>query len=279
MLAHWIVSIALCCPATCAEVAGSVSAAQVDDDGFLVHEVDSPFQLGKTHIRVLLPEKMVPARRYRVIYVLPVEAGDEFRYGNGLVEIKTLGLHNKHDVIFVAPTFSQLPWYADHPTDPEIRQESHLLKVVVPFVDGRYPVSAAASGRLLLGFSKSGWGAWSLLLRHPNVFGRAAAWDAPLAMDQAGPFGSGEIFGTQENFEQYKIVDRLRAGAGDLRSGTRLILSGYGNFRADHQQIHALLEELKIPHEYRDGPPRKHDWHGGWVSEAVELLVGKPTGT
>jgi len=134
---------------------------------------------------------------------------------------------------------------------------------------------ATGPGRLLLGFSKSGWGAWTLLLRHPDVFGRAAAWDAPLAMDHCGPFGSGEIFGTQENFEQYEIADLLRAKAGELRGGTRLILNGYGNFRKDHQRIHALLEELRIPHVYRDGPPRKHDWHSGWVSEAVELLVGK----
>lgn len=26
--------------------------------------------------------------------------------------------------------------------------------------------------------------------------------------------------------------------------------------------------------EYRNGPERKHDWHSGWVPEAVELLFG-----
>ena len=51
---------------------------------------------------------------------------------------------------------------------------------------------------------------------------------------------------------------------------------GYSGFRADHLQAHALLDELKIPHDYRDGPRRSHNWHSGWVSEAVELLVEKP---
>jgi hypothetical protein len=23
---------------------------------------------------------------------------------------------------------------------------------------------------------------------------------------------------------------------------------------------------------YRDGPPRKHDWHSGWLPEAFEFL-------
>ena len=140
-------------------------------------------------------------RRYPVIYVLPVEAGTENRYGDGLLEAKKLDLHNKHGVIFVAPTFSHLPWYADHPTDKTIRQESHFIKVVVPFVEKTYPLLANADGRLLLGFSKSGWGAWSLLLRHPDLFGRAAAWDAPMMMDRIGKYGNAPIFGDQSNFK------------------------------------------------------------------------------
>jgi hypothetical protein len=45
--------------------------------------------------------------------------------------------------------------------------------------------------------------------------------------------------------------------------------------RQDHQQAHALLDKLKVAHEYRDEPDRKHDWHSGWVKEAAELLVAK----
>ena len=53
----------------------------------------------------------------------------------------------------------------------------------------------------------------------------------------------------------------------------RLILLGYGNFRDQHKKVHALMVDLKIAHEYRDGSARKHDWHGGWVEEAVKLLL------
>jgi hypothetical protein len=49
-------------------------------------------------------------------------------------------------------------------------------------------------------------------------------------------------------------------------------LTGYGNFRQHHQQAHVLMTRLGIPHEYRDGPARTHDWHSGWLEEAVELL-------
>ena len=251
-----------------------ISDARTDDDGFLVHSVRSEYQDRPTRIRVLLPGKPEEGRRYPVLYVLPVEAGDGGRYGDGLLEVKTLGLHEKFGLICVQPTFARLPWYADHPTDPTVRQESYLLRVVVPFVERQYPALARPEGRLLLGFSKSGWGAFSLLLRHPDVFGKAAAWDAPLAMDRPGKYGSGEIFGSDDNFRKYRVTDLLTERAGRLGEGTRLAVLGYGNFREDHRAVHDLMGRLKIAHEYRDGPQRPHDWHSGWVAEAVAFLAG-----
>jgi S-formylglutathione hydrolase FrmB len=256
-----------------ADDAPVISPATKDQHGFLVHDVESPFQEGKTQIRVLLPGSLEPNRNYPAIYVLPVEARNEARYGDGLLEIKKHALQNKHAAIFVAPTFSHLPWYADHPTESTIRQETYFLDFVMPLVEKTYPVQVSPDGRLLLGFSKSGWGAWSLLLRHPDVFGRAAAWDAPLMVDRLGKYGTSAIFGTDANFAQYRISDLLRAQRDLLGPKPRLILTGYGNFRPDHETTHALLDELNIPHAYRDGPERKHDWHSGWVPEAVELLM------
>jgi S-formylglutathione hydrolase FrmB len=249
-----------------------ISSATRDEHGFLVHEVESPYQAGKTQIRVLKPDSLQPGKQYPVVYVLPVEANNESRWGNGLVEVKMHDLHNKHQLIFVAPTFSHLPWYADHPTNLLIRQESYFLKVVVPYVESEYPALAAPRGRWLLGFSKSGWGAWSLLLRHPEVFGRAAAFDAPLMMDQLGKYGSTEIFGTQENFERYEIPGRMSTQASTLAKAEHFVLIGVGNFKEHHEEIHALMLKLQIPHRYRDNLLRKHDWHSGWVAEAVEWL-------
>jgi esterase/lipase superfamily enzyme len=243
-------------------------------EGELVHDVKSSYQSGPTEIRVLLPEQLTKAKRYKVIYVLPVEAGRENRYGDGLSEIKKLNLHNQHQVIFVAPTFADLPWYANHPTDLKIRQDSYFVDVVVPYIDKTYPTCNEASGRMLLGFSKSGWGAWSLLLRHPTLFQKAVAWDAPMMMSKPGLYGSGPIFGNVSNFEHYQISRLVLDHAGILNATVpRLILIGQGNFQAEHTAIHQLMTDSKIPHIYRDGIVRKHNWHSGWVCEAIELLL------
>ena len=254
----------------------TVAEAQKDQHGILVHEVRSLHQVGTTEIRVVLPDRLEKGQRYPVVYVLPVEAGTANRYGNGLLEVKKHDLANQHRAIFVAPTFSHLPWYADHPTNEQIRQETYFLKVVLPFIERTYSVRADADGRLLLGFSKSGWGAYSLLLRHPKTFGKAAAWDAPLMMGLPNRYGMGDIFGTQANFEHYQITTLLARRADELPGRKRLILLGHGNFRDHHHKAHALMEQLKIDHEYRDGPARKHEWGSGWVPEAVKLLLAAP---
>lgn len=255
--------------------AGATVSAAKAEDGALVHEVKSPFQAGTTRVRVLLPDAPEKGKKYPVVYLLPVEAGTESKYGDGLKEVKKLDLHNGLKAIFVAPTFAHLPWYADHPTKADVRQEAYLLKVVVPFVEKTYPARAEADGRLLLGFSKSGWGAFSLLLRNPDTFGKAAAWDAPLMMEKPGMYGSGDVFGTAENFAGYRISKLLEDSAAKLQKEPRLILTGYGNFRDHHKRAHELMDKLKIAHEYRDGPALKHDWHSGWVKEAAELLLPK----
>ena len=250
-----------------------ISTAVRDPFGVLVHTVRSPYQAGETQIKVLRPASFRFASKYRVVYLLPVEAQGDIRYGEGMLEAVAQDLQNKHQAIFVAPTFSHLPWYCDHPSDPAIRQESYFLKVVVPFIKQTYPVIETADGQLLCGFSKSGWGAWCLLLRHPELFGRAAACDSPMMMDRLGNYRTTPIFGTEENLRQYSVPRLLKANANALGPNERLILTGYGNFRQQHQQAHDLLRNLTIPHRYVDGPHRPHDWHSGWLPEAVELLL------
>lgn len=243
-------------------------------EGWLIHAITSSAQAAPTEIKVLLPDQVKEGKQFTVLYVLPVEARNEHRYGDGLAEVKRCNLHNKYNLICVAPTFAHLPWYADHPTDKSIQQESYFVKVVVPFIEQRYPVRQARDGRWLLGFSKSGWGAWSLLIRHPDLFGRAAAWDAPLDMQRYDLYGAGQVFGTQDHFESYRVLPAARTCKPLVDGPPRLVLTGYDNFRSQHETAHRLLEEWRVPHIYRDGPQRKHVWSSGWLEEAVELLAG-----
>lgn len=244
-------------------------------DGWIVHVLDSEFQSGKTEIRVLLPDKLEAGRKYPVVYVLPVEPGNGKQWGDAPAEVKKLDLANKRGAIFVYPTFAKLPWYADHPTDPRLRQETYFLKTVIPLIESTYPALAERDGRLLLGFSKSGWGAFCLLMRHPSLFAKAAAFDAPFWMDWPSQYGSADIFATEMNFGPYRLRSLVEEKSAELKAAKRLAMIGVGNFAEEHRKFHELLVKLEIPHEFSHTEKRKHSWDSGWLAEAVGRLAGK----
>lgn len=239
-----------------------------------VHSLRSPRQAGETTVRVFLPDSSDSPAPPRLLLVLPVEAGTENRWGDPAAEVRRIDLANRYNLVVAIPTFSELPWYADHPTDKRLRQESYLLDDVLPLMDRHHGTQSSAGTTMVVGFSKSGWGAWSLLLRHPSIFARAAAWDAPLMQRRPDQYGMGPIFGNQANFNRYLVSDLVKRQAKLLRGHKRLVLTGYfQSFRAHHVAMHRLLTELEVPHTYRDGPKRDHHWESGWLEEAVGLLV------
>ena len=246
------------------------------------YRVASPFQSDATTIRVLTPDHMDITKEYQVLYVLPVIENDNRRFGDGLLEIQKYDYHNIHQLICVAPEFSSPPWFADHATNREKQDESHLLKTIIPFIDGKLPTLKSAEGRLLIGFSKSGWGALTLLLRNPETFGKAVGWDIGIRLD-TGDLEPSKIkertkrdFGTKENFENYRLSTLLREKGSQLGTEARLFYynvegkRGYGGAK-----IHQLMVELGIPHRYLYEPKRAHRWDSGWIPEAVTFLVEK----
>jgi hypothetical protein len=84
-----------------------------------------------------------------------------------------------------------------------------------------------------------------------------------------------EIFGSQKNFEEYRISRLLQERAKELRQQKRLGLMGYANFREHHQVIHQQMQRLQIPHEYHDVRLAKHTWDAGWLAEAVRFLAAR----
>ncbi len=245
------------------------------------HSLSSSFQTGPRELRVLLPDGYVPSRRYPVLYVLPVEPEGGHVYGDGLSVLQELDVANRHGLILVQMGFSHTPWYVDHATDPGVRSASHLEQVVVPFVEARYATVAGKDGRLLIGFSKSGWGAFSLILGRPDFWGYAASWDAPLLMSTFH-WDVELAFGTAAQFDAHRpdrLVERLD---GPFREESRLVLGGersWGPLRdglpgAGHTRgFHELLEQHGIRHAYRNDLGVEHTWNRGWVGPLVDELM------
>lgn len=258
-----------------------------DRKGVWVCKVASPYQKFENDVEVLLPDKFDKGQKYRVLYVLPVESGIGGYFGDGLQEMRKAGVPNKYNLICATMAFDKgsIPWYGAHASDAKARHEDYILKVVVPLVESRYPTLETPEGRLLFGFSKSGWGAFSLILRNPNFFGYACSWDAPLMIEWPGNWGVDAHFGTKENFEKYRISGLFEKQAAAFKDKKRLVLLGesiFGKVGAGEKSqtvwAHERMDVLGIQHAYRGDLRFQHTWktpsgENSWIKHAVEMLM------
>jgi S-formylglutathione hydrolase FrmB len=237
--------------------------------------------------RVALPDRLEEGRRYRVLYVLPVEAGLNRKYGDPLEVFRTMNVHNRHGLILVVPQFETDPWYGNHAMDPRRQYEAAMVKEIVSDVDRLYPTVACAEGRILVGFSKSGWGAFTLILRNPDVFGYAASWDAPLMMTEKhfGSWRTDETFGTPQNMAAYVPTRLFQQSSAEFQKKTRLVLAGKNLFGSacdprfpyegpsQTEAAHASMEKHGIRHVYDAGVIAPHQWHGGWIAPVLAMVL------
>jgi enterochelin esterase-like enzyme len=245
------------------------------------HEVESEYQNGKQVIRVILPDNYDANRKYRTLYLLPVAKGFGKQDDVAMDIIVRTGVHNRHDLIVVQMGFEREPWFGDHVSDKRVRQASYVKDFLVPYIETHYSTTGTTEGRLLLGFSKSGWGAFSLILKYPETFGYAASWDAPL-MFREFHYGMAAVYGTAEQLAVFRPDLLAKSGAAPFREKTRLVLAGekaWGAMipppdgKSHTAAYHALLERNAIKHVYLDKLDTPHRWDEKWLVPLVDELA------
>jgi hypothetical protein len=248
-----------------------------DSDGVESYAMISRRNGHSFHIlRVLRPTSPAPGRAHHFLYVLPVETEGGDVFGDGLSTLRLLNAHNAYNVTIVAPSFSIDPWYADHPTDSEIKYESFMSLELQPWVTANL-ASTGSEQHWLLGFSKSGFGGIDLLLKHPDLFTQGAFWDFPAqgftVYDQLAH--SGDNYGTDANFQaNYRMTDAfLNAYKAPFLSANRLWTWGYCLYQTDVDGLASELTSLGIAHTYPTPVlGSSHTWDSGWVPQAVDGL-------
>src|SRR5262245_35931654 len=249
-----------------------------DENGVESYQLISAYNGYGPHVlRVLRPNNPAPGMAHNLLYVLEVSPEGDTTYGDGLETLRLLGAHNQYNVTVIAPSFPTDPWYADHPTDPNIKYESFMSLELQPWVTANL-TSTHSEQHWLLGFSKSGTGGLGLLFKHPDLFTLGAFWDFPAlgftVFDQFGG-SSASNYGTDANFQaNYRLTAAfVQAYANPFLIDNRVWISGYLFFPQEVPDFAALLTGTGISHTFAPQTPRPpHGWESGWVPEALSGL-------
>ena len=252
-----------------------------DANGVARYNVTSPDDGGTQVMRVLAPTNPAAGVPHNFLFVLPVEAGLSTVYGDGLETLRALDAQDQYNLTIIEPSFGIEPWYADNPNDSSVRYETFLTNDLEPWVTQNL-AETGAEQRWLIGFSKSGIGATDLILKHPDVFTLAAAWDFPADMSAYDQyFGSASSYGSNDNFlANYRLTPAfIEAHKAPFLAKNRIWIGGYHSFQTDMADFDALLTSEAVMHSTetpQDDVP--HRWDSGWVQIALAALRADSVG-
>jgi len=253
-----------------------VQYVDTDSDGVATYDVTSADDGNSTQVlRVLRPTNPASGVPHEFLYVLPVEPDNGTFYGDGLETLASLDAQDKYNLTIIEPSFATDPWYADNSDDPTVQYETFMTDDLVPWVTKNLAVTGHEQN-WLIGFSKSGFGAQDLLLRHPDVFTVAASWDFPADMATEDDFGSSSAnaYGSDSNFQaNYRLTASfLDAHKAPFLNQNRIWIGGYDNFQTDVADYDSLLTSAGIQHTTETPTPMAHRWDSGWVQGALAAL-------
>lgn len=133
-------------------------------------------QLGrKVSFSVYLPDGYDKSDgRFPAVYLLHGLDGNQNEWlENGTVGTMNALIRNRslRPMLAIMPSFGEQSWWIDGERD---KAESALLQELIPYVEGKYKVERARSGRAVAGWSMGGYGALNLALKHAGMFCAAA---------------------------------------------------------------------------------------------------------
>jgi hypothetical protein len=267
--------------ATAADWSGGNSGFQVsyqstDANGINYYNVISANNgYGPQTLRVLFPTDPAPGVAHNFLIVLPVEAGLGDSFGDGLATLESMNAQNTYNLTIIEPTFAIDPWYANNPNDPQLQYETFMTQELVPWIKQ----NLATTGHeqvWLIGFSKSGLGAEDLILKHPDLFTLAAAWDFPADMSTYDGLGSDPAanYGTDANYQaNYRLTSSfVDALSGPFLTSNRLWIGGYSYYQTDVSDYDSILTSAGIVHSTETPQYMAHTWDSGWMPMALAAL-------
>lgn len=232
--------------------------------------------------RIILPtlyNKANETARYPVIFLLHGLTG---HYTNWTDKTKLNQYAVVHNFIIVTPEGDN-GWYTDSVSTPNDKYESYIMQELIPEIDKKYRTVADREHRMIAGLSMGGFGAIKFGLKYPDKFSLVGGFSGALGAagwteKNAGAIAKSmdAIFGADEGSESRKANDifrLVREMTPDKQSGLPYFYQSCGTedfLIANNRDFLKLLNEKKIPHEYREHPG-VHDWVF-WDDQVREFL-------
>jgi hypothetical protein len=128
------------------------------------------------------------------------------------------------------------------------------------------------SSVILVGFSKSGLGAWDITREIPELISGTIIFDAPVAREELPPWGTSPFY--KDNFSwlndlPVRNVDNFQ---NEVPRNHKLILISGENFHNEMTCLVNKLYDTRISYVFLSRPCMHHHWQSGWIEEGLRFF-------
>ena len=150
--------------------------------------------------------------------------------------------------------------------DGKYLAETTVIKELISHIDRNYRTIASREGRAVQGMSMGGFGSMRLALKYPDLFSSVVAfaggyrWPEELTVNPHPSYA--EMFNNDAKiFAEHHPETWARRNAEKIRGklAIQIYVGDEDPGIKGNRRMHAVLEELKIPHGYREFPGIAHN--------------------
>ncbi|WP_026950305.1 alpha/beta hydrolase [Algoriphagus mannitolivorans] len=225
-------------------------------------------------------------KKYPVVYLLHGGSGAYYDWHQKVTEPGLVNrLSDQYQLIIVTPGVGPASYYYDSPKLDSVQYESYITQELIPFIDAHYKTISKRESRAITGLSMGGHGSMMLSAKHPELFIAAGSmsgvmnidtrmWKVPEDFRTLRQEGQKLMLGDDLNYDAPDFSPYTAVGLVEKMksNGIALILDcGVEDFLIDtNRQMHQLLLENGIPHEYTERPGA-HTWQ--YWTEALPVHI------
>lgn len=126
---------------------------------------------------------------------------------------------------------------------------------------------------VLVGFSKSGLGAWNMTRAIPDEVAATLLFDAPVARESCPPWGTAPFYADDAAWQEDLPIRAVEPFAASMPAQHRLVLVAGPQFGDDMGMLSHALDRIGHAHTLVDGTAYRHHWNSGWIDSALSALV------
>lgn len=185
---------------------------------------------------------------------LPATLAEDHTYGAVPERIVAYPEVNVHAV-----RFPRVVWYNRTVRDQAIAQIRAL----------------ALDSFILVGFSKSGLGAWNIAREIPGKVEGTIIFDAPVASDDWRRWGD-DFYQDDAAWQRDLPLRTVLETRGPLPPDSGLVLISGEAFHDQMSALSTALVAAGVGHTFISHPEMAHHWQAGWIEEGLAVLLGPP---